>query len=313
MPAKSLKAADKQTILKKLVTEMKRRYGGSIPKQTRSAFDTLLFAACLEDVGHDEAEAAYSRLLDGFFDLNEIRVSSVTEIQHSLGDISDADWKAMRIRESLQHLFEKFYAFDLEFLKRKTQEQAIKELSLIPHQSDFIRGYVVQHALGAHVIPVDGTLQRLLVWLGLAGPDTSCEEAGEELKPGIKKTDAPLLCHLLKCTATDAELIEHFTDGPDEDEASDPFEGPHRLAELFKNPAKKKKKAKPAPVKHAPAKHASAKPAAAKTAAVKAVSHKKPVKKATARPAAPKAVAPTRKVTKKLPAPAKKTNRNRSK
>ena len=57
MPAKTLKAADKQTILKKLVTEMKRRYGGSVPKQQRSALETLLFAACLEDSNQRDAEA----------------------------------------------------------------------------------------------------------------------------------------------------------------------------------------------------------------------------------------------------------------
>jgi endonuclease-3 len=293
MPAKSLKAADKQTILKKLTTEMKRRYGGSLPKQNWTNFETLLFAACLEDTGYQTAEAAYARLHDAFFDLNEIRVSSVTEVQQALGDVIDADWKAMRIREALQHIFEKHYAFDLEFLNRKTQEQAVKELAQIPHQSAFIRAFVVQQALGAHVIPVDGTMLRLLVWLGLVSADSDEESASDELKAGIKKTDAPLLCYLLKCTATDAELIEHFADGPDDN--VDPMSASSRLAELFKNPKKKRKPAKPA--------------------ATKAVSVKKPVKKTSGRPSAPAKSSPApanRKVTKKVP-PAKKTSRPRSK
>ncbi len=307
MPAKSLKAADKQTILKKLVTEMKRRYGGSLPKHSHTAFETLLFAACLEDSGYEAADAAYSRLLDSFFDLNEIRVSSVAEVQQALGEIAHADWKAMRIREALQFIFEKQYSFDLEFLKRKTQEQGSKELAQIPHQTAFIRNFTIQQVLGAHVIPVDNSILKLLIWLGLV--DAKCDEetAGEELKSGIKKPEAPLLCMLLKATSVDPELIEHFADGPDEDEL-DPFNAAQRLADLFKNPKKKKK---PAP-KAAPAKSAKSAPAvASKKAETKAVSLKKPAKKATAsRPAATKAAAPNRKVTKKVP---KKTKSKRSK
>lgn len=302
MPAKSLKAVDKQNILKKLVTEMKRRYGGTLPKQTRPAFETLLFAVCLEDSSHAEAETAYAQLLEPFFDLNEIRVSSVSQIQEALGDLRGADWKALRIREALQHVFEKFYAFDLEFLKRKTQEQAVKELALVPYQTPFIRSYVIQHILGAHVIPVDQSILHLLQWLGLSDLKADHDTAGEDLKAGIKKADGVLLCHLFKCTAVDPELREHFAEPPGTEEEGDPFTSAQRLVELFKNPQKKKKKAKPAPPPPPP-------PA-------KAVAVKKPVKKVAERVAATKAkpaAAAARKVTKKVPAaPKKKTNRKRS-
>lgn len=314
MPAKSLKAADKATILKKLTTEMKRRYGGSIPKQTRPAFETLLFGICLEDTSHDEAETAYASLLEPFFDLNEIRVSSITQIQEALGPVYGADWKALRIREALQYIFEKHYAFDMEYLKRKTQEQAVKELAQIPYQTPFVRGYLVQHLLGAHVIPVDQSILKLLQWLGLASDDSDPEAAGEEIKAGIKKAEGVQLCHLLKCTSVDPELRPHFDDGPDADEALDPFAAGQRLAELFKNPQKKKKKAaKPAPpAKAAPAAKpaAQAKPA---PAAGKAVAVKKPVKKVVERAAVKSkaAVAPRKATKKAIPTPKKKTNRKR--
>jgi len=330
MPAKSLKAADKQAILKKLITEMKRRYGNSVPKQNRNAFETVLFAACLEDAGQAEAETAFAQLLEPFFDLNEIRVSSVTQIQAALGELRGADWKALRIREALQHIFEKFYAFDLEFLKRKTQEQAVKELALIPYQTPFIRAYAVQHILGAHVLPVDQSILNLILWLGLADASQDAEAAAEEVKAGIKKAEGVQLAHLLKCVATDAELREHFEDAPTGDDDTDPFTCASRLADLFKNPQKKKKKPKvvpPAPAakgaaskasaaKAAASKTAPAKGAAAKTTATaKAVAVKKPAKKSVERPATGKSKpAAARKVTKKVPAaPKKKTLRKRPK
>lgn len=283
MPAKSLKSADKQTILKKLVTEMKRRYGGAVPKETRSTFETLLFAACLEDASQADAEAAYARLLDSFFDLNEIRVSSVSEIQAALGDLTDAAWKAMRIREALQHVFEKHYAFDLEFLRRKTQEQALKELSQISYQTPYARAYVAQHALGAHVLPLDASVFRLLVWLGLADPTADAEAAAEDLKSAVKKSEGGQVCHLLKCVATDPELREHFEETPSRKEVPDPFQAAARLADLFKNPQRKKRKPK---------------------AAGKVVSRKKPEKKKTASRAAAKSAprnSGKKSVTKKVP------------
>lgn len=300
MPAKSLKAADKQNILKKLVTELKRRYGGTVPKQNRSAFETLLFAVCLEDAGQADAEVAYTQLLEPFFDMNEIRVSSVAQIQEALGEVRGADWKALRIREALQHVFEKFYAFDLEFLKRKTQEQAVKELAQIPYQTPFVRGYVVQHVLGAHLLPLDDSMLKLVRWLGLAEAEMGSEAAEEEIKAGVKKADGVLVCHLLRCAATDPLLREHFEEPPTTPEESDPFTAAARLADLFKNPQKKKKKAKPTspvPVKSTPGKSAPA----------KAVAVKKPARKTPDRAAAGKSQpAAARKVTKKVPPPPKK-------
>ncbi|WP_437185492.1 hypothetical protein SH668x_002600 [Planctomicrobium sp. SH668] len=326
MPAKSLKAADKQTILKKLITEMKRRYGNSLPKSNRSAFDTLLFAICIEDATQEQAEAAFASLLEPFFDMNEIRVSSVSQIESALGELPGADWKALRIREALQHVFEKFYVFDLEFLRRKTQEQAVKELDAIPFQTSFVRGYTVQHVLGAHVLPVDQTILNALHWLGLV--DAKCNDlvvAEEEVKAGIKKAEGIQLGHLLKCVALDPVLKEHFDEWTPEDEEVDPFEAASRLAELIKNPTKKKKKAKAAPAP-APKAAASSKSTATKAAApaakaaastkpAKTVALKKPAKKVADRAISGKAkpAAAVKKVSKKVPAPPKKTERKRAK
>lgn len=289
MPDKSLKAADKQNIVKKLTAEMKRRYGGTLPKQNRNTFETLLFAACLEDSTQKDAEAAYTRLLEAFYDLNEIRVSSVSEIEHALGDVQDADWKAMRLREALQHTFEKYYAFDLETVRRKTQEAALKDLEQIPHQTPFIRAYVVQHALGAHVLPIDKTIHRLLMWLGLAETNSKIDDVADDLKIAFKKADGTLLAHLLKCVATDPALKEAFEKyrpaGP-----IDPHQAAERLAAHFKNPSAAAKKAKKVEAKVVSKKKPEKKPVVArekkKPAAskpVKKVTKKRPVKKTSRR------------------------------
>lgn len=294
MPAvsKSLKASEKQVILKKLVTEMKKRYGGGLPKHpSRSSFETHLVAICLEDSGNQAAEEAFSRLLDSFFDLNEIRVSFVSEIEQVLGDLENADWKALRIREALQYVFEKHYAFDLENLKRKTQDAAMKELEEISYQTSFVRAYTVQQVLGAHVLPIDTLMNKVFIWLGLAASDSTPESTAEDLKSAVKKSDGPLLCHLVKCVSTDPELRPEFEEIM-ETEDLEPAAAPQRLAELFRTGAGKKKAAR--------------KPK-------KAVSRKKPAKKTTSRKATKKKSAKSAsKVTKKKPA-GKKAARKRAK
>src|SRR5690606_24936161 len=138
MSSSKLKASDRQAIFKKLATALKKKYGGSIPKHKYNVLDTLLFACCLENVTHDDAEAAFERLLEAFDDLNVVRVSSVKEIEQALGEVDEVAWKALRIRECLQYVFEKHYAFDFEPLKRKTMDAAEKELAKIPHMSAFV-------------------------------------------------------------------------------------------------------------------------------------------------------------------------------
>lgn len=291
MPAStSLKAADKTKIAKKLVTELKKKYKGGPPKHNRSVFETLLFSALLEDATYEQAEAALERLLNTFFDLNEIRVSSVKEIEEALGDIPDPDWKAMRAREVLQYVFETYYAFDLEPLKRKTQDAANKELNSIPHLSTFMRDYTVQMSLGAHVIPIDTTMARVLKWLGLAEANLTNEQVADAIKPGLKKSDGPQFCYSLKCAATDAKLQPAFEDFEEIGEV-DPFDAASRLAALIKKPVARKiakKKTTKVSSKKPVKKKTKARKAKTKTksktktkTATKAVKKKKPVKKQT--------------------------------
>lgn len=292
--SKTLKSSDRQDIIKKVTTELKKRYKGNPPKQSRSVMETLIYATCLEDSSYEEAEQAIQKLLDGFFDLNEIRVSSVDEIKRVIGKMQAVDWKAMRLREALQDIFEKQYSFDLEPLKRKTLELAQKELSKISHQTHFSQSFTLQTCLQAHLVPVDGSMLKALVWLGLTESDATVEHASEQLKAAMKKADGPYFCYLLKGLAIDAELAPAFS-YPVHD--ADPHDAHKRLADLIKNgPQKPSKKASKA-AEPVPAK------AAAKTTTV---TKKKPEAKAESKkpvPAKPKpAAAAPKKVTKKKPA-----------
>src|SRR5262245_61690968 len=173
------KAMDKQEVCRKMTSLLKKTYAAALPKQDLPVLETLMYAVCLENSPPEKAGMVYARLLNAFHDLNEVRVSSISELQPTFVDLGDPEWRAARVKGALQYVFETNYAFDFESLRRKTAELAAKQLSKIPALSPFVRAYVMQHCLGSHILPLDERMHAALAWLGLAARDETPEQAGE--------------------------------------------------------------------------------------------------------------------------------------
>jgi len=241
-----MKASEKQGLCKKITTVLKKRYKKPLPDTDRPVLDILLYAICLENVSVSEAEASFERLMADFYDYNELRVSSLTEIESAFNGAEQSEFRALRVRTVLQDVFENLYTFDFEALRKKTLDAATKQLDKLRHLSDFVRDFALQTALGAHVVPVDDRMKNAAVWLGLAPADATASQAGDALKPALRKADAPLFCHLLRCLATDSAFVKTFetavrkppTDGFDPDTAVD------RLNDLIKSGGKKSRSSK---------------------------------------------------------------------
>jgi hypothetical protein len=285
------KTVDKQDVCKKLHVLLKKHYPGAAPKSELPVLETLLYAVCLEDSVPAQAEQAYARMLNGFHDLNEVRVSSIYELEAIFEGMEDPAWRALRLKNVLQFVFESTYSFDFDGLKRKPTEQAVKMLTKIPHLSAFVRHFSMQSGLGMHVLPIDQRIRHLLVWLGLVEPTANIETAAEALRSFVRKADAAVFCHLLRMLATDPKYvavfeppspaIEHFAD-----------EAIHRLEVLFKQGAVAAKKLDAARI--AEAQKANVKPVkeTAKTKeAAKETAHNEPA----AKDAAPKSKEPAAK------------------
>ena len=133
----AVKASEKQKITKKLVSILKKHYKGNVPKVERPVLETVLYAICLENCTLEEADAAFERLFSSFHDLNEARVSSMFELTDVFDGLEAPEWKAMRVRKTLHHVFETHYAYDLEILRRKTLDLAQKHLKRIKALSPF--------------------------------------------------------------------------------------------------------------------------------------------------------------------------------
>lgn len=315
MAAIKTKASDRAAVIKKLLPAIKKQYKVTVPKGGRPVLETILFAVCLEDAPVEASERWYGRISTEFPDLNEARVSSVNELERIFDDTETADIRAYRLRAVLQYVFEKGYSFEFEGLRKKTLELAMKQLAKIKHITPFVRTYTLQETIGAHLLPIDESSARALIWLGLASPGMSAEEISETLKSAVRKAEAELFCCSVRCIATDRRINSAFFDGTaageDGHEAADSME---RLADLWKHGATAPKtKPKPKAVVKAAAKPAkaaepvkAAKAPAAKSPAVKAPAAKPAASKKPAAPAKSAKPAAKSKSAKPTPKAAKK-------
>jgi hypothetical protein len=129
--ASRAKASDRAALLKKLFPIIKKQYKVQVPKGDKPVLETMLYAICLEDSTVEEADTSFKRLLTDFPDLNEVRVSTVGEIEKAFVGQTASEWRAFRVISVLKFVFDKSYAFEFESLRKKTLDLATKQLAKI--------------------------------------------------------------------------------------------------------------------------------------------------------------------------------------
>lgn len=303
------KGPDKAEICKKVTAALKKKYPAPAKYPSLPVMETMLYAVCLDNSTADQAQELLDRAMKGFHDLNEMRVSSIEELEDLIQPATESDLRAIRLRDVLHHVFEVEYKFEYEGLKRKTLEQAVKILAKIRSLDWFCRAYVLHHSLGAHVLPIDDQMHAILCWLGLGSPEAGPEQTAEGLRGFVRKADGPEFCHVLRLCSNDPaykSILQNFAriheQGGWEDVA--PLD---RLTALLKGDLVRKKP----PVKKAPAPPPPKVKVATKTTAEK--KKPTPVKKETAKPAKKATPAPKKPASKPKSKPAAPPKKRKSK
>lgn len=290
---------DRILLLQKVVT---KHFEPVKASDDRSVLEHLLYACCLEDATYEAADEAFHRLQESFFDWNEIRVTTVTELSEAVHNLPNPAAAAVRIKKNLQSLFETRYSFDIDDMIKMNQGKAVQELEKLAGMSKFVLGYVVQNALGGHSIPVSDSIMNVL----LATEIVSDQEAEKGLAPGLERTVPKTKGHAFASCLHQLAVAVLASPGGKQNKAILKEAGAKEKA--APKPAKKseskkaetKKAAKqPQADSAAPAKTAATKKVAAKTSDKSAV--KKPAKGTTAKKT-PAKKAPTKKAAGKKPA-----------
>jgi len=145
---------NRSNAIAKLYKVLKKHYKPVTPPADRTALEHLLYSCLLENARYDAADEAFAKLKELYFDWNEIRVTTVTELAEGMGGIPDAAGAAQRVKRTLQSVFEGGYSFDMEAMKKQNIGKAEKDLEKINGSTPFVRSYVTQHALEGHSIPI---------------------------------------------------------------------------------------------------------------------------------------------------------------
>jgi endonuclease-3 len=190
-------ATNKQRLLNQLFSALSKRYGTG-GDDARPVLEQFIYGICREGTTRERADRAFKALQERFFDWNEIRVSSVRELEEALSDLPDAEVRAERLIRFLQEVFEKRFCFDLEDLHKKGLKVAAKQLSCYEAANDYVGAWVVQHSLGGHAIPVDPPTLRTVRRLGLIenGHDDP-ESLRASLEHLVPKARGPLFVDLV--------------------------------------------------------------------------------------------------------------------
>lgn len=156
---------NKQKIVSVLLSKVKKV--ASQEQQELPVMEQVIYSICREGSSKEQADEVYQKLTVQFFDWNELRVTSVRELEECFRGMTRPVDRANRVIGFLQELFETTYSFELEFLHKKGLKQATKHLSRYQVANDYLGAWVTQRALGGHAIPIDLPTLRVSKRLGL--------------------------------------------------------------------------------------------------------------------------------------------------
>ncbi len=179
-------AKNRATQIGKLHTALKKHFKPAPPSPGRPLMEHVLYASLLEDTPADLADEGFAKCEQEFFDWNEVRVTTVTELAEVLSRLPSPTAAAIRLKKNLQSMFETFYNFDIDYLKKENLGKAVAKFEAMSGMTPFVLSYLVQHGLGGHAIPIDRSAMKV-IWL--SGIVTEAESESGKV-PGLERTIA---------------------------------------------------------------------------------------------------------------------------
>ncbi len=152
----------------------------------RPLLEQLLYACCLQSATHETADEAFAKLQQAYYDWNEVRVTTISELAEVMGCLPRPADTAARLKRTLQSVFEAHYSFDLEGLKKENIGKSVKQLERLPGVSAFALAFVTQNGLNGHAIAVSDASLEVLRILGVVTDD----EAEKRRVPGLERAIA---------------------------------------------------------------------------------------------------------------------------
>jgi len=192
----------KQKLINQLLSALRK--AAESKAEERPVLEQFIYGICRESATPEQADQAYRYLREKFFDWNEIRVSSVRELEEAFDGMPHAELRAQRVIAFLQEVFAKEFSFELEDLSKKGLKNAAKGLGRYQASNDYVTSWVIQRSLGGHAIPLDAPTLRCARRLGLLdGGVEDLEAARASMEHLVPKAKGPQATDNLSLIATE--------------------------------------------------------------------------------------------------------------
>ena len=165
-----MKSADKLKAITSYVASSYRRLGSIFRNYPREILDLVIFHKINFYMPEGEALHAYRRLKTAFVDWNEVRISSVKEIQEVFQGVPDSLELAIFVKDFLEQLHRENQSVDLEFLAEQNLGDIRRYLRTVkgvdPATIDLVLRLRKEHP----VLPVSAPMEQTLLRLGVVRP-----------------------------------------------------------------------------------------------------------------------------------------------
>ena len=178
-----MSAQNRAALLSKTFKVLNKHFKSVAPPGDRSVLEHLMYASCLQNSKHEHVDDVLAKLQESFYDWNEVRVTTRAELAEVMSVLSDPNDSAARLKRTLHSVFETYYSFDLEFLRKQNLAKSVKDLQALNGTTEFTIAYLTQNALGGHSIPVNRGVLGLFVVLDVI----SQSEARKWRVPGLER------------------------------------------------------------------------------------------------------------------------------
>lgn len=187
-----MKAADRvKSITRKVVSTYRNRSRFEYPQDV---LDLIIFHKIHFYMDGREALQAYRRLKSNFVDWNEVRISSIREIQEVLGNSPDVLELAIFIKDLLEFLHNERHSVDLEFLAEENISEIRRFLKQIKGMDATTINLILRVRKDYPVLPVTGPMENTFLRVGLVRRADSRDKKGKYLH-GLVKEDIALPFH----------------------------------------------------------------------------------------------------------------------
>jgi len=167
---------------KEIVNLLEAQYGKVHWRPRHKPLDELILTILSQHTSDINSERAFKNLQERFKDMDSILNAEVYDIEKAIKSAGLYRIKALRIKNTLQHIYNQSGSLSIDFLGEMSMAEAKRWLMKIDGIGPKTAAIVLCFSFGMPAIPVDTHVHRLSKRLGLIGKKITADAAHDLLE-----------------------------------------------------------------------------------------------------------------------------------